>query len=316
MERARIPSETTVSAATILFCDIVGFSKKPTAEQRRLVEGLTGEIIYELRLLLCPPFDTPGVVALPTGDGAALAFIHRPNQPWDRDTIFRLIVRLQQWAFHEKGVKLRVGVHVGAIEVISDVNGRPNVCGDTINYGQRVMDAANPRQVLFSEAAFREYIGTTGQAIASDAVPPDLGAGFEGPIEVFAKHGVQILVFKMTLTPETEYWSNTDPIAKHLMLVSLASLPKEIRDFGARLDSAEQVAFVELTGDRLLPQLRDETVKLLPELKRLWVFMPDPASYERLTVVPPLPGAEQVRNCVGEWRDYLSGLRAKIPSLT
>ena len=85
-----------MSAATILFTDIVSFSKKPTAEQRRLVESLTSEVVHELRTLLTPPLDTPSIVALPTGDGLALAFLHRSNQSWDRSTILRVILRLHQ----------------------------------------------------------------------------------------------------------------------------------------------------------------------------------------------------------------------------
>ena len=109
-----------MSAATILFTDIVSFSKKPTAEQRRLVEALTSEVIHELRTLLMPALDTPSIIALPTGDGLALAFLHRSGQPWDRTTILRVILRMHQWAHNQSSlhslVNLRVGVHVGAVE--------------------------------------------------------------------------------------------------------------------------------------------------------------------------------------------------------
>ncbi|MCK4814161.1 hypothetical protein KA005_00200, partial [bacterium] len=120
-----------MSAATILFTDIVSFSKKPTAEQRRLVESLTSEVVHELRTLLTPPLDTPSIVALPTGDGLALAFIHRTNQPWDHATILRLILRIHQWANNQSSphnlVSLRVGVHVGAVELVTDINGKTNL---------------------------------------------------------------------------------------------------------------------------------------------------------------------------------------------
>ncbi len=99
-----------MSAATILFTDIVSFSKKSTAEQKRLVEFLTSEVVHELRTLLNPPLETSGIIALPTGDGLALAFLHRPNQPWDRDTIFRLILRLHQWAHLQSTVHNSVGL--------------------------------------------------------------------------------------------------------------------------------------------------------------------------------------------------------------
>lgn len=209
-------------AATILFTDIVGFSRKPTAEQRRLVNALTAEVIHELRPLLMPPMDAPSILALPTGDGMALAFLHRPNQSWDRSTLFCLILRIHRWAHSESTdeamVSLRVGVHVGPVELVTDINAKPNVCGDTINYAQRVMDAASPRQTLLSDAAYREYIGSESPRCVAPPFSEELRGEFKGPIEVYAKHGLQILVFKLTLQPPQEWWSNDDPVAKHLKI--------------------------------------------------------------------------------------------------
>ena len=146
-------------AATILFTDIVSFSKKSTAEQRRLIDALTSEIVYELRTLLKPPLGNPDIIALPTGDGLSLVFLHQSSKSWDRNAILRVIARIHYWAYNQSS-SLRVGVHVGTVELVTDINGKANVCGDTINYAQRVMDAASPKQTLFSEVAFREYVGT------------------------------------------------------------------------------------------------------------------------------------------------------------
>ena len=79
-----------MSAATIVFADIVGFSRKPSGEQRHLIEELTSEVVHELRVLLNPPMEAPSVLAMPTGDGMALAFLHKPNQVWNRATLLHL----------------------------------------------------------------------------------------------------------------------------------------------------------------------------------------------------------------------------------
>lgn len=305
-----------MSAATIVFTDIVGFSKKPTAEQKRLVTALTGEVIYELRVLLNPPLDTPGIVALPTGDGVALAFLHRSTQPWDRATIFRLIFRLQKWASDEKGVSLRVGIHVGPVELVTDINGKTNVCGDTINYAQRVMDAANPRQVLFSETALREYVGTEERIVSTPPFSKDLTAEFQGPIEVYAKHGLQMLVYKMTLPLLTDqhWWSNEDPIAKQLMIVTLTPLPKEIGgSFGERLERATQIAFIQLTGCRFLEGFEGGSIRLSTSLKRFWVFMPNPQIYSQLHLSRQYASEEFVNQCVVRWRNVFGNLREQNP---
>lgn len=307
-----------MSAATILFSDIVSFSRKSTAEQRRLVDALTSEVVHELRLLLIPPLDTPSVVALPTGDGLALAFLHRPNQPWDCTTILHLILRIHQWAFNQSSthnsVSLRVGVHVGPVELVTDINGKPNVCGDTINYSQRVMDAANARQTLFSDAAFREYIGAESPVRTTPPFSETLRCEFEGPIDVYAKHGLQMLVYKLVLDPAQPYWSNDDPVAKHLMVVSLTPLPKEVvGSFSEQIEQATYIAFIQLTGDRFLANFKEGKIRFSKELKRFWVFMPDPEVYGNLHMTAPHATAQFVKECIQKWKDLFQGLKTQFP---
>ncbi len=308
-----------MAAATILFIDIVSFSTKPTAEQRQLVESLTSEIVHEVRTLLNPPRDTSSIVALPTGDGIALGFLHRTNQPWDRATILRIILRMHQWASNRSSsynsVSLRVGVHVGAVELITDINGNANICGDTINFAQRVMDAASPRQTLFSEAAFREYIGTESPECTAPPFSEDLRANFIGPIDVYAKHGLQIPVYKLSLEPPQPYLSNDDPIAKHLMLVTLTPLPKEIvGSFSEQIHRATNIAFIQLTGDRFISNVEEGEIAFSEQLKRFWVFMPAPDVYATLHLTKVQSTPQLVKDCAQKWLDLLSQLKAQFPN--
>jgi class 3 adenylate cyclase len=302
-----------------LFTDIVSFSKKPTAEQRRLVESITSEVFHELRVLLNPPLETPSIVALPTGDGLALAFLHRTNQPWDHTTILRLILRMHQWAnnqsSHNNLVSLRVGVHVGAVEFVTDINGKANLCGDTINYAQRVMDSANPRQTLYSEAAFREYVGVESPYFITPPFSEEFRADFLGPIEVYAKHRLQILVYKLSLEPPQHYLSNDDPIAKQLMLVTLTPPPKEVvGSFSEHIQQATNIAFIQLTGDRFISNFNDGKIKFSEQLRRFWVFMPAPDVYENLHLTKPQAPPQLVKNCVQKWQDFFSNLNTQFPN--
>jgi class 3 adenylate cyclase len=308
-----------MSAATILFMDMVGFSRKPTAEQRRLVNALNAEVIHELRPLLNPPMDRPGVLALPTGDGMALAFLHKADRSWDRSTIFHLVVRLHRWAHfkrknHEE-VQLRVGMHVGAVELVTDINGKANVCGDSINFTQRVMDAAGPRQTLLSEAAFREYVGAESPTSLSAPFSDELKAEFQGPIEVFARHGLHIPVYKLTLLPPQEWCSNEDPLARHLMVVNLIPPPREIvGTFGKRLQHATHVAIIQLTGERLLANLSSAEVNLSENLRRFWVFMPAPETC-RLLQIPTMSrraepaSPDLVKGFIDKWKELFTDVK-------
>ncbi|MEW6236232.1 MAG: adenylate/guanylate cyclase domain-containing protein [Candidatus Omnitrophota bacterium] len=306
-----------MSAATILFTDIVSFSKKPTAEQRRLVESLTSEVVHELRTLLIPPLDTPSIIALPTGDGLALAFLHRTNHPWSHTTILHLILRMHQWANNQSSphnlVSIRVGVHVGAVELVTDINGKANLCGDTINYGQRVMDAANPRQTLYSEAAFREYVGSESPSCNTPLFSEDVKVDFLGPIEVYAKHGLQILVYKLSLEPSQPYWTNDDPIAKQLMLTTLTPLPKEVvGSFSEQIHKGTNIAFIQLTGDRFISKFNEGEIEFSKQLKRFWVFMPAPDVYANLHLTKPQATPQLVKDCVQKWKDLFAKLKTQF----
>lgn len=306
-------------AATILFTDTVAFSKQPSAVQLRLIEGLTSEVVHELRVLLNPPFDAPGVLAMPTGDGIALAFLHKPDQRWDRSSLVRLALRLHRWAHTQSGangpVALRIGIHVGAVHLVTDINGRPNVSGDTVNFAQRVMDAADPRQTLFSEAAFREYFGSDSAASGTPLSVGDLKATVHGAIQVHAKHNLQILVYRLALEPVQDCWSNEDPLAKDLVVVSLTPLPKEIvGSFSERLKAATEIAFVQLTGDRFLRSFGEGKIILSAELRRFWVFMPHPEAYGRLLPSSSRASTEYVVKCVAQWREFFATIKARYPT--
>lgn len=98
----------SMTAATVLFTDIVAFSKKPTTEQRQHVESLTAEVGAELGQLLVIHSDARQVVALPTGDGLALAFLHCAAQTWNHSTVVRLSLRLHRWAFAQSNERTSV----------------------------------------------------------------------------------------------------------------------------------------------------------------------------------------------------------------
>ena len=202
-----------MSAATIMFLDIVGFSKNPNSRQLELVDSLTTEVTSGLSALINPQVGTPHIVAMPTGDGMALAFLHQPKQNWDISTIMSLIHRVGEWA-KDRSVHLRTGIHAGDVEFVTDINNKTNIVGDTINYAQRVMDAANPRQVLFSDVAFRQYIGSNNPTYSASPYSSECKAVFGGPFDVQAKHGMRMLVYKMTLEPPQGWFSNEDPLSQ------------------------------------------------------------------------------------------------------
>jgi class 3 adenylate cyclase len=300
-----------MKTAVVVFFDIVGFSKFPSQIQKKLIESATKMVLSLLEALINVKSNYPEVIALPTGDGMAIAFIRNEKQSWDFDKIMNLIYFLQEWASKQSSfgsdVQLRIGVHTGPIEIIKDVNHRVNVCGHTINFTQRVMDSANAKQVLFSDDAFNELVG-----LASPKYKFSKGyaASFEGPYQVMAKHNMPLLVRKCLINPIQSWWSSEDPISKNLITVQLTSLPKQIMGlFSDRISDAESIALIQLTGDRLLEKLKIGEVQLSDKLKQFLVFMPDSDIYGSMELPARRSIRDYTKNCITAWKDYLANLK-------
>ncbi|MBI4702338.1 MAG: hypothetical protein HY744_14540 [Deltaproteobacteria bacterium] len=289
-----------MSAATIVFFDLVGFSKRPTAEQRELIDGFNAELARLLRPHLCPPDGPPEAIALPTGDGIAVALLHRDRRAWSFDTVTKLLLAIDGWAGADGGrTSVRVGIHNGVVELVTDINGRTNICGATINRAQRVMDAADPDQVLLSEEALAEHIGTSKQGRC------------EGPFDVLAKHDLHLSVYALKVPGR---WRTSAPAASRRMVVKLTDLPKRVEGtFAERLRAARKVALVQLTGKHALPRLQEDPCALSPDLHTLRVFMPHPAALAAWGT--PMPARADHEKYLDAWRELLGKLRRDRPSI-
>lgn len=125
---------------SVLFIDIVGYSKKGVGEQVKLKQ--TFNSVLRSALEQVPPRER---VVVDTGDGAAITFLGDPEGA--------LFVAL---AVHDSvgEVPVRMGINLGPVSLMKDINGLDNVVGDGINVAERVMGFAGPGQVLVSRSFF------------------------------------------------------------------------------------------------------------------------------------------------------------------
>lgn len=132
------PPET----AHVLFMDIVGYSQKSQEEQQRLITLLTEKVrnthSYQRA---CIPDD---LILCATGDGMALVFFHYPDAP------LRCAIEVAHTLKNDSTLPLRMGLHLGPVTRIVDINGNINVSGDGINMAQRVMDCGGAGHILLS----------------------------------------------------------------------------------------------------------------------------------------------------------------------
>ena len=124
---------------SVLFLDIVGYSKKSVADQMSIKQRFNDTLAKALT-----PLAGPDRVILDTGDGAAVTCLGNPD-----DALFAGLV-LQ----HSTDLPVRMGINLGPVKVVRDLNGQSNILGDGINVGQRVMSFADPGQLLVSRSFY------------------------------------------------------------------------------------------------------------------------------------------------------------------
>ena len=130
---------------TIMFLDLVGYSIRSVDDQVA-VKKLFNELIS--KALRGVAEDTR--IAIDTGDGAAICFMGDPEEALHSALLLRDLLTQRYGTV----LTARIGLHMGPVRVISDINDRVNVIGDGINVAQRVMDFAQPNQVLVSRAYY------------------------------------------------------------------------------------------------------------------------------------------------------------------
>jgi len=145
---------------SVLFLDIVEYSKKSVSGQISLKERFNAFLSIAIR-------DVPvnDRIILDTGDGAAISFLGDISDALHAALSMRSSL-LNEGVRMEPPLLVRIGVNLGPVRLVKDINGQPNIVGDGINVAQRVMSFSAPGQILVSRSYFdavsrlsQEYAG-------------------------------------------------------------------------------------------------------------------------------------------------------------
>src|ERR1700752_971206 len=128
--------------AHVLFIDIVGYSKLRTTEQSAQIQMLR-EIVRNTDQFRVA--DAEGkLLRLPTGDGGALVFRNLEGP-------VLCAVEIAKTLRNHPGVRVRMGIHSGPVNEVTDLNEQANIAGAGINIAQRVMDCGDAGHILLSK---------------------------------------------------------------------------------------------------------------------------------------------------------------------
>ena len=175
----------------VLFIDIVGYSRLLIGEQSETVRQLKEIVTTTEQFRRAEAQDK--LLTLPTGDGMALVFRESAEAP------AQCALEIAEALKKHPRLRVRMGIHSGPVDVVTDVNNRANVTGAGINVAQRIMDCGDGGHILVSKrvaddlAEYRRW-------------QPYLHG--LGDFEV--KHGVVVSVFNLY----TDAVGNADPPSK------------------------------------------------------------------------------------------------------
>src|SRR5437764_1967412 len=127
----------------VLFIDIVGYSKLLINEQSEQTQTLRGIVRGTEQFRLAEAQGKS--VRLPTGDGGALVFRNSPEAP------VLCAVEISKELKNHPELRVRMGIHSGPVNEVTDLNEQANIAGAGINIAQRVMDRGDAGHILLSK---------------------------------------------------------------------------------------------------------------------------------------------------------------------
>src|SRR5436190_6698674 len=158
--------------AHVLFVDIVGYSQLLHNEQSEVLAELNDVVRNSGQFRTEEKRGT--LLRLPTGDGLALIFRDSPEAP------AQCALDIAEALKSRRRVQVRMGIHSGPVNEVSDVNERANIAGAGINLAQRVMDCGDAGHILLSKRVaqdlesherWRRYLHDLGEVRVKHDVP-------------------------------------------------------------------------------------------------------------------------------------------------
>src|SRR4029077_1377886 len=126
---AEVKTEIQLEIGHVLFIDIVGYTKLVIEQQTKYLEQLR-EIVRATESFRTAQAQGK-LMRLPTGDGGALVFQTSPDAP------VNCAVEIARELKKRPELRVRMGIHSGPVQTVTDLSEQGNIAGGGVNYHQR-----------------------------------------------------------------------------------------------------------------------------------------------------------------------------------
>jgi TolB-like protein/Tfp pilus assembly protein PilF/class 3 adenylate cyclase len=139
----QVSSDVKLEIGHVLFIDIVGYSKLLITDQSERLQKLK-EIVWGTGQFRQAQAEGK-LLRLPTGDGGALVFRNHLEAP------VLCAMEIGKELKRHPELQVRMGIHSGPVNEITDLNAQANIAGAGINIAQRIMDCGDAGHILLSQ---------------------------------------------------------------------------------------------------------------------------------------------------------------------
>src|ERR1700732_256318 len=136
-------SDVKFEIGHVLFIDVVGYSKLLITGQSEQIQKLR-EIVRGTEQFRIAEAEGK-LLRLPTGDGGALVFRNSLEAP------VLCALAISKALKNHPELRVRMGIHSGPVNEVTDLNEQANIAGAGINIAQRVMDCGDAGHILVSK---------------------------------------------------------------------------------------------------------------------------------------------------------------------
>src|SRR6266516_3739644 len=175
---AELQPNAELEIAHVLFIDVVGYSRLLINEQSALLAELNQLVRTTHHFHTAEAAGK--LIRIPVGDGMALVFFTSPEAP------VQCALEICKALREHPHIHLRMGIHSGPVDPVTDVNDRSNVAGAGMNIAQRIMDCADDGHILLSKRVAEDL----AQYGHWKSRLHDLG-------EIEVKHGAVVSIFNL-----------------------------------------------------------------------------------------------------------------------
>ena len=140
---SEVNADLDLDTGHVLFIAIVGYSRLPVTEQYEALHQLSQAVRNTDAFRAAETADN--LLWLSTGTGIALVFADNPDAP------ARCAIQLSKALQSSRDLKVRMGIHSGAVQRLTDASDKSSVTGPAVSIAHLVMDCGDSGHILLSK---------------------------------------------------------------------------------------------------------------------------------------------------------------------